>query len=299
MKTKPTTFAPALNAAFRESLAFLDSQEDAAVGPRVDMETLRARLLQPLNDESADAGQVIEHLVRDVEGGILGTAGGRFFAWAVGGALPAALAADWLTSTWDQNAALYACSPAASIVEEVVGEWLKDLLRIPQSASFALVTGCQMAHVTCLAAARHALLARRGWEVEIRGLYGAPPIRIVSSANRHGSIDRAVRLLGLGTEHVEYLASGDSETLDADELERALHHVEGGPAIVLLQAGDINTGALDPFAELVPVARKHGSRRRRLRALGSRQSAVSASARRRRNCGLVGDRWTQMAQHPV
>jgi glutamate/tyrosine decarboxylase-like PLP-dependent enzyme len=259
MIQRSTAFEPALAAAFRESLAFLDSQEVAAVGARVDAESLRARFLRPLHDEPVEPCQVIEGLARDVEGGILGTAGGRSFAWAIGGTLPAALAADWLTSAWDQNAALYACSPAASIVEEVVGVWLKDLLHIPQSASFALVTGCQMAHVTCLASARHSLLARRGWDVERRGLYGAPSIRIISSANRHGSIDRAVRLLGFGTDHVQYLGADENETLDANKLERALQAADSGPAIVLLQAGDINTGVFDPFASLIPAARKYGA----------------------------------------
>jgi glutamate/tyrosine decarboxylase-like PLP-dependent enzyme len=259
MIQRSTTFAPALEAAFKESLAFVDAQSTAAAGPSVDVDTLRARFRQPLNDDSADAREVIEGLARDAEGGILGTAGGRAFAWAIGGTLPAALAADWLTSAWDQNAALYACSPAASIVEEVVGAWLKDLLHVPQSASFALVTGCQMAHATCLAAARHSLLAQRDWDVERRGLYGAPPIRIISSANRHGSIDRAVRLLGLGTEHVEYLAPSESESLDDHSLKCALGRDDGRPSIVLLQAGDINTGAFDSFASLIPVAHKHGA----------------------------------------
>jgi glutamate/tyrosine decarboxylase-like PLP-dependent enzyme len=108
--------------------------------------------------------------------GILGSSGGRFLAWAIGGSLPAALAADWLASTWDQNAALYACGPAAAVVEEVAGAWLKQLLTLPVDASFALVSGCQMAHVTCLAAARHELLARRGWDVEKKGMAGSPAI---------------------------------------------------------------------------------------------------------------------------
>ncbi len=202
-----------------------------------------------------DPVRVIEELVRDVKGGILGMPGGRFYAWAIGGSLPAALAADWLTSAWDQNAALYACSPAAAVVEEVVGVWLKDLLCIPPSASFALVTGCQMAHVTALAAARHSLLARAGWDIEERGLYGAPPIRIVLSSNRHASIDRAVRLLGLGTQHVEYIEPGEGETMDAQALGRALQ--AGGPTIVVLQAGDINTGVFDSFQTLLPIAKQY------------------------------------------
>lgn len=202
---------------------------------------------------------VIKDLVHDAEGGILGMPGGRFYGWVIGGALPAALAADWLTSAWDQNAALYATSPAAAIVEEVAGAWLKDVLSIPQSASFAFVTGCQMAHLTCLAAARHSLLAQMGWNVDERGLSGAPVIRVISSANRHTSIDRAVRLLGLGSQNVEYLEPSSDETMDARALRAALEADASRPAIVLLQAGDINTGVFDGFEALIPIAKGHGA----------------------------------------
>ena len=259
MTKRSSAFEPALNAAVEKALSFLESLDDAAVGATVDAATLRARLLRPLDDGPMDAARVIEDLARDVEGGILGMPGGRFFAWGIGGSLPAALAADWLTSAWDQNAALYACGPAASIVEEAVGLWLKDLLHIPQSASFALVTGCQMAHVTCLAAARHSLLARRGWDIEQHGLYGAPHIRFISSTNRHGSIDRAIRLLGLGAENVEYLEPKEDESLDEQALRRALQSIGDKPTIVLLQAGDINTGVFDSFGSVIPMAKEHGA----------------------------------------
>jgi glutamate/tyrosine decarboxylase-like PLP-dependent enzyme len=139
------------------------------------LETLRARLARPLADDGAMPEQVIEDLVSDSAGGIVASAGGRFYSWVVGGSVPAALAADWLTSAWDQNAGLYAAGPAAALVEEIAGEWLKELLGIPAGASFAFVTGCQMAHVTCLAAARHAVLIRQGWDVEARAAFPARP----------------------------------------------------------------------------------------------------------------------------
>ncbi len=132
------------------------------------------------------------------EPGVVGIPSGRYFGFVIGGALPAALAADWLTSTWDQNAGLVVGGPSAAVVEEVTGEWLKDLLGIPTTASFSFVTGCQMAHVTCLAAARHAVLERVGWDVESDGLAGSPPIAVVTGGKRHVTIDRALRLLGLG-----------------------------------------------------------------------------------------------------
>src|ERR1700740_3204875 len=159
-------FTPALKRALAHALGRLASEENRPVAATADLEELRGRFERPLPQSGTDPAQVIDDLVRDVEGGIIGSTGGRFFGWVIGGSLPAALAADWLTSAWDQNAGLAATSPAAAIVEEAVGIWLKELLGLPAHASFALVTGCQMAHATCLAAARHAVLAQRGWDVE-------------------------------------------------------------------------------------------------------------------------------------
>ena len=161
--------ADLLNRTLLHASAYLDGLEARPVGATVGAEELRRRLARPLPEQPSDAIEVIDDLVRDVEGGIVGSAGGRFFGWVIGGTLPVALAADWLTATWDQNAASYACSPAEAVVEEVCGAWLKELLGLPAAASFAFVTGCQMAHTTALAAARHKLLAARGFDVERRG----------------------------------------------------------------------------------------------------------------------------------
>ena len=220
---------------------------------------LRDRLGKSLADDGVAPDQVITELVDDVAGGIIGSAGGRYFAGVMGGSLAAALAADWLTSAWDQNAVLCATSPAASIVEETVGAWLKEIFGIPDTAGFALVTGCQMAHTTCLAAARHAILAKRGWDVEQRGLYGAPPIRILSGQDRHGSTARAIRLLGLGLEQIVDLPTDHESRLRADALEKALADDLDAPTIVLTQAGEINTGAYDPFETLIPIASKYAA----------------------------------------
>jgi glutamate/tyrosine decarboxylase-like PLP-dependent enzyme len=249
------TYRTVLERALRHALAHLEGLERSPVGATVNLAGLRARLARPLADEGMDAARVVDELVADVAGGVLGSAGGRFYGWAIGGSTPAALAADWLTSTWDQNAALYACAPAEAVIEEVCGRWLKELLALPATAGFALVTGSQMAHLVCLAAARHALLARRGWDVERDGLHGAPRLRILSSGERHGSIERAVRLLGLGSGCVTDLPVDDGGRLRADALAPALAERPGGPTVVLLQAGDLNTGAFDPFAELIPLAR--------------------------------------------
>jgi glutamate/tyrosine decarboxylase-like PLP-dependent enzyme len=224
-----------------------------------DLNTLRKRLAKPLGDAGIPPEQVVAELAHDVEGGLLGSAGGRFFAWVIGGSLPAALAADWLTSAWDQNAALYACAPAAAVVEEVAGAWLKEILGLPANASFALVTGCQMAHVTCLAVARHALLEARGWNVEERGLFGAPPIRILTGAAQHSSFQRAVRMLGLGLAQVVRLPVDAQERLDVGPFEQALQENPSAPTIAVLQAGEINTGSYDPFDQLIPLAKRAGA----------------------------------------
>ena len=248
-----------LSLAQQHAFSFLNNLDNAPVGATVDVQTLRQQLEKPLADSGLPSEQVITELVRDVSGGLLGSAGGRFFGWVIGGAVPAALAADWLTATWDQNGALYATSPAAAVVEEVAGLWLKDILRLPAHASFALVSGCQMAHATCLAAARHGLLAERDWDVEQQGLYGAPPIRILTSSQRHGSFERAVRLLGLGREQVVCLTSDADDRLEPQALQKALESDTSAPTIVLLQAGDINIGAFDDFENLIPIARRYGA----------------------------------------
>jgi glutamate/tyrosine decarboxylase-like PLP-dependent enzyme len=248
-----------LSLAQQHAFSFLNNLDRAPVGATVDIETLRTQLNKPLADSGMPPEDVITELVRDVSGGLLGSAGGRFFGWVIGGAVPAALAADWLTATWDQNAALYATSPAAAVVEEVSGRWLKDILRLPAHVSFAFVSGCQMAHATCLAAARHAVLAERGWDVEERGLYGAPPIRILTSGQRHGSFERAVRLLGLGRQQVVRLTSDDQDRLEPEALQQALEANLSAPTIVLLQAGDINIGAFDDFETLIPIAKRYGA----------------------------------------
>jgi glutamate/tyrosine decarboxylase-like PLP-dependent enzyme len=251
-------FKAALEVALQSSVAYLESLEDRPVAPAVTLSELRSRLAKPLNDHGVDPEEVVRDLVRDSQDGLVGSTGGRFFAWAIGGSVPAALAADWLTSAWDQNAGLYATSPSAAVVEEVAGAWLKELLGIPAAASFAFVSGCQMAHATCLAAARHALLLERGWNVERRGLSGAPPIRVLAS-NRHGTVERAVRLLGIGADNVIDLELDDNERITPAVLAAALDATPDTATIVLLQAGDLNTGSFDDYRAVIPVAKRHGA----------------------------------------
>jgi glutamate/tyrosine decarboxylase-like PLP-dependent enzyme len=183
-------------------------------------------------------------------------AGGRYFGFVTGGALPASVAADWLAAAWDQNSFSYVSSPAAAVVEEVAGRWVKELLGLPAGSSVAFVTGCQMAHVTALAAARHEILRRVGWDQPTLGLAGAPAIRVVTGARRHVTVDRAVRLLGIGTSAIEAVAVDPQGRMQLDALEAALAAGEG-PAIVVAQAGEVNTGAVDPLAGIVEAAQHH------------------------------------------
>jgi len=259
VENSKVAFQPALALAFEQALAHLEGLSSASVAPTADLATVRRRLARALGESGVPAEQVIRELVRDAEGGIVGCAGGRFFAWVIGGALPAALAADWLTSAWDQNAGIYASGPAAAVAEEVAGAWLKEIFGLPAGASFAFVTGCQMAHVTCLAAARHCLLARRGWDVEHLGLSGAPPVTILTSGERHGTVERAARLLGLGKQCLIDLPSDAEGRLQPETLASAFAAQGGGPVMVLLQAGDLNRGAYDPFETLIPLAHRHGA----------------------------------------
>ena len=259
MQTSREQFHQSLQAAFRSAGEYIENLDAMPVGAPADLQTLRRQLSKPLTDGGIPPEQVVADLARDAQAGLIGTGTGRFFGWVIGGSVPAALGADILASVWDQNAGLYATAPSAAIVEEIAGAWLKEILGLPSQASFALVTGCQMAHVTCLAAARHALLSKSNWDVEEKGLFGAPPIRILTSAMRHGTFDRAIRLLGLGKSQVQLLDADENDCLKADALESALKKDPEIPTIVLLQAADVNIGAMDNFKTLIPIAKKHNA----------------------------------------
>ena len=248
-----------LTVAAAHAQRYLETLDARPIAASADFATLRERLGKPLPESGMAAAQVVDELVRDAEGGILGSTNARFFGWVIGGTLPVALAADWLTATWDQNAASNVTAPAEAVVEEICGTWAKTLLGLPRGASFAFVTGCQMAHTTALAAARHKLLRDRGWNVEAAGLSGAPALRILTSANRHESILRAVRLLGIGSDAITTVASDALGRIDVAALAAALRERPDIATIVCLQAGDLNTGTFDDFARICPMARAEGA----------------------------------------
>lgn len=249
---------PALNLAVAAAKSWLAGYDTRPVGTTADAATLRTRMSGPLSDAGVPAERVIEELIALTDGGLIGSPGGRFYAWVIGGTVPSALAADWLTAAWDQNAAVHATAPAAAMIEEMVGAWLLELLDLPREASFAFTTGCQLAHFTCLAAARSAVLRDAGWDVNEDGLAGAPAIRVLTSEHRHHSIDRAVRFLGIGTRQIESLATDDDGRVTAAALRAALARVPG-PTIVVLDAADLNIAAIDDFLTLIPIAKAAGA----------------------------------------
>jgi glutamate/tyrosine decarboxylase-like PLP-dependent enzyme len=257
--TEPLTDLHFLDRALRHAQDYLARLKEIGIAHTADVVELRQRLGRALTDNGVSPEQVIDELVRDAAPGLTNSASGRFFGWVIGGTLPAALAADWLTSTWDQNVTIAACSPASAVAEEIAGAWLKELLALPMEASFAFTTGCQLAHVTCLAAARHALLKKARWDVDAKGLSGAPKIRILANAQHHGSIARAVAILGLGRENIVPIATDVAGRIVLHAFEVALAASPSAPTIVALQAGDIATGAYDDFASLIPVAKRHGA----------------------------------------
>jgi len=245
-----------LGEAFDQAPAYLEGLPGRPVPGRAGLAELRAALGGPLPERPLDPREVVAELATAAEPGVVATAGGRYFGFVVGGATPAALAADWLTSAWDQNAALYVLGPAASVVEEVAGAWLAELLGLPAGVSVGLVAGGQMANFTGLAIALRELLDRAGWDVESDGLWGAPRVRVLAGQGRHGTIDRALRFRGAGA--VEAVDADDQGRLRPAAPAAALDR-GSGPAIVCAQLGNVNSGALDPVGEICQVAHARGA----------------------------------------
>ena len=240
------------------ALRYIDSLPDRPVAESTSREELLEALGGSLQDEPMDPAEVIRDLVAGAEPGIVATSSGRFFGFVEGGVLPAALAADWLTGVWDQNPGFYVLSPAAAVVEEVAGAWLLEVLGLPASASIGFTTGAQAANVAGLAAARHHVLAGVGYDVEADGLIGAPPVRIIVGQERHATIGRALRFLGFGERTPVVIPADNQGRMDPARLRTELEDSDM-PTIVCAQAGNVNTGAFDPFSEIAKETREHGA----------------------------------------
>src|SRR4051794_11402421 len=212
---------PLLMATASRAADYLDGLPDRPVAASATVDELQAALGGPLPTGPTPADEVIAELVAAAEPGLVADAGPRYFGFVIGGALPVSVAADWLTSTWDQNAGLYAGGPAAAVAEDVAGRWLRDLLGLPADGSVGFVTGAHMANVTALVAARHHVLAAAGWDVEADGLAGAPRLRIVVGEQRHASIDRACRFVGLGTKNIVAVPADEHGRMRVDALPNA------------------------------------------------------------------------------
>ncbi len=237
---------------------FVDSLAERPVGATATLDELRAPLARPLTDAGEDPRAVIAQLAADADRGLIASAGPRYFGFVIGGALPAAVAADWLVSAWDQNCGGTPAAPALAVAEIVVAEWVRELLGLPASSGVGFVTGCQMAHVTCLAAARHAVFADAGWNVEADGLQGAPALRVVAGAHAHVTIARACRILGLGADRIGFVPADGEGRMLASGLGPILAEHDG-PQIVCAQAGNVNSGAFDPLAEIIATCHEHGA----------------------------------------
>ena len=249
--------AAALERAHARAAAWLDSLPDRRIPPRLEVADLVARLGPDLPDGPTDPADVVELLAEGSEEGLTAMPSGRFFGFVIGGTHPAALAADWLVSAWDQNAALRTVTPAATAVDDIAEAWVTDLLGLPRGSAVGFVTGGTMANFTCLAAGRDAVLARVGWDVSERGLVGSPGVRVLVGEERHDSVDLVLRYLGLG--EPEPVAADAQGRLEAAALRERLEDGDDCPTVVALQAANVHSGAFDPFAEAIGVAHDHGA----------------------------------------
>ena len=238
------------------AIAFREGLPNRRVGAATTHAALLETLGGPIPANGADPMQVVEELAAASDPGLIAMAGPRYFGFVIGGSMPSTVAADWLTSAWDQNAGIYQAGPSASVVEEIASGWLLELLDLPSTASVGFVTGAQMANFTCLAAARHAVLARAGWDVEADGLAGAPAVTVIVGEEAHATVLTALGYLGLGREGNVRVATDDQGRIKVDRLAEAIGRVKG-PLIVALQAGNVNTGAFDDAPRALEAIHRH------------------------------------------
>jgi glutamate/tyrosine decarboxylase-like PLP-dependent enzyme len=250
-------FAP-LAVAARAAEAYRRHIATAERTPIADYAAMMAAFDAPLPEQGGNGPSIIAELAERATPGLRAMTGPRFYGWVIGQSHPTGVAADWLTAAWGQNTGNVVAAPAACAVEAVAARWLLELLGLPAGSGVGVVTGATVANFVCLCAARNELLRRAGWDVEADGMFGAPPITVLVGADAHSTVFSALRYAGFGARRVVTLATDASGRILATEAERALGRVDGS-ALLLLQAGQINTGACDPFAELIPLAHASGA----------------------------------------
>ncbi len=237
---------------------YLDALRSRPVRERATQAELLTMMGGALPEQGEDPVATIDRLAAAGEVGTVACSGPRYFGFVIGGSVPAAQAADWLTTAWDQNAGLYVISPVNSVAEDVAGAWLLDVLGLPPTASVGYVTGCQAANLTGLASARNELLRRAGWDVEQDGLQGAPTVEVVLGEEAHVTVFNALRILGIGARTPKRVAVDAQGRMIAGELAKTLAGCKG-PTIICAQAGNVNSGAFDPIDEIAELAKKHNA----------------------------------------
>jgi glutamate/tyrosine decarboxylase-like PLP-dependent enzyme len=243
-----------LLSAAERAAAYLEGLETRAVAPNPAAVAGLSRFDVPLADEPANPEAILRDLDEIGSAATMGMAGPRFYGFVIGGSTPASLAANWLAGAWDQNTGLYNVTPATAVLEEVARKWMLDLLDLPRGAAAAFVTGTTVAHISALAAARHAVLARVGWNVEADGLFGAPPITVIVGDEAHPTLSKALGVVGLGRSRVVRVPVDNQGRMQADKLPRL-----SGPTIVCVQAGNVNTGSFDPLRAITERAHDAGA----------------------------------------
>ena len=254
----PNDLRALLTRALEHALAYRAALPEALARPERDYHAARESFMAPTPETGMDPLSMLEDLAAMAAPGLMPTAGPRFFGWVMGAAHPAGVAADWLVSAWGQNAGYQSTSPAAAAIEEVAEAWLLDILDLPRESAIGFTTGATLANVTCLAAARTHTLQRAGWDPDADGLFGAPPVHVLVGADAHSSMFSSLQLIGFGRSRVISIATDGEGRMQPAALAAALRGL-AGPRIVIAQAGQINTGAFDPFAEIVEVARESGA----------------------------------------
>lgn len=240
------------------AVAFRESRADAPHRPMQTYAELRAAFEAVTPEKGAPISDVIGELANLAAPGLANMVGPRFFGWVIGATDPAGMAADWLTSAWGQNTGNAHATPASSACEEITGRWLLDLLDLPREASVGFVTGATIANFTCLAAARGEVLRRVGWDVEADGLFGAPPVHVVLGGEAHSTVFSGLRYLGLGAKRVVSVDVDANGVMKPGAFARAIAKLDG-PIIAIAQAGHINSGGFDPFAEIAEAAHAKGA----------------------------------------